>query len=159
MWVGLVELSRGTLHRFLKTARLPELCLIQVSIETIHTGLSMALQPFVGPWPLLQFRNLLYTVGRTPWTEDQPATRPLPTHRTTQTQNKRRHSYLEWDSNQRSQCSSGRRRFMPYTARPLWSAIYVYKKGLCNQQVLTNHIRRWQYWKVCCPPVMKRSSA
>jgi hypothetical protein len=41
----------------------------------------MALQPFVGPWPLLQFRNLFYTVGRTPWTEDQPVARPLPTHR------------------------------------------------------------------------------
>jgi hypothetical protein len=44
------------------------------------------------PWPLFQFRNL-YTVGRTLWTGDQPTTRPLhthtPTHRTTQTQNKR----------------------------------------------------------------------
>jgi hypothetical protein len=27
----------------------------------------MALQPFVGPWPFLQFRNLFYTDGRTPW--------------------------------------------------------------------------------------------
>jgi hypothetical protein len=25
---------------------------------------------------------ILYTVGRTPWTEDQPVARPLPTHRT-----------------------------------------------------------------------------
>jgi hypothetical protein len=30
-----------------------------------------------------------YTVGRTSWTGDQPVERPLPTHRTTQTQNKR----------------------------------------------------------------------
>jgi hypothetical protein len=30
-----------------------------------------------------------YTVGRTPWTEDQPVARPLPTNRTAQTQNKR----------------------------------------------------------------------
>jgi hypothetical protein len=30
---------------------------------------------------------ILYTVGRTPWKEDQPVARPLPTHRTTQTQN------------------------------------------------------------------------
>jgi hypothetical protein len=52
----------------------------------------MALQPFVGPWPLLQFHNLFYTGGRTPWTGDQPVARPLPTHRTTQTQNKRRHT-------------------------------------------------------------------
>jgi hypothetical protein len=33
-----------------------------------------------GPWPLFQFRNLI-TVGRTPWTNDQPVARPLPTHR------------------------------------------------------------------------------
>jgi hypothetical protein len=79
----------------------------------IHS--SMALQPFVGPWPLLQFRNLLYTVGRTPWTGGQPVARPLLTHRTTQTQNERtyKHPCLEWDSKPRSQRSS---------ERPLWSA-------------------------------------
>jgi hypothetical protein len=32
---------------------------------------------------------ILYTVGRTPWTGDQPVARPLPPHRQTQTQNKR----------------------------------------------------------------------
>jgi hypothetical protein len=32
---------------------------------------------------------ILHTVGRTPWTGDEAAARPLPTHRTTQTQNKR----------------------------------------------------------------------
>jgi hypothetical protein len=32
---------------------------------------------------------IFYTVGRTPWTADQPVTRPLPAHRTAQTQNKR----------------------------------------------------------------------
>jgi hypothetical protein len=46
----------------------------------------MALQPFVGLWLLFQFRNLFYTDGRTPWTGDQPVPRPLPKHRTTQTQ-------------------------------------------------------------------------
>jgi hypothetical protein len=30
-----------------------------------------------------------FTEGRTPWTGDQPVARPLPKHRTTQTQNKR----------------------------------------------------------------------
>jgi hypothetical protein len=35
--------------------------------------LSMALQPFVGPCPLFNFL-ILYTVGRTPWTGDQPVT-------------------------------------------------------------------------------------
>jgi hypothetical protein len=42
----------------------------------------MALQPFVGFWPLLQFRNLFYTDDRTHWTSHQPVARPLPTHRT-----------------------------------------------------------------------------
>jgi hypothetical protein len=32
---------------------------------------------------------ILYTVGRTAWTGDQPVAGPLPTHRTAQTQNKR----------------------------------------------------------------------
>jgi hypothetical protein len=34
---------------------------------------SVALQPFVGLWPLLQFRKLFYTVGRTPWTGIGPS--------------------------------------------------------------------------------------
>jgi hypothetical protein len=32
---------------------------------------------------------IFYTVGRTPWTGDQPIARPLPAHRTAQTKNKR----------------------------------------------------------------------
>jgi hypothetical protein len=32
---------------------------------------------------------MLYTVGWARWTSDQPVTKPLHTHRTTQTQNKR----------------------------------------------------------------------
>jgi hypothetical protein len=39
---------------------------------------------------------ILYTVGRTPWTGDQPVERPLPTHRTTQTQNKHTPTYMPW---------------------------------------------------------------
>jgi hypothetical protein len=62
----------------------------------------MAQQPF-GPWPSFSFLTL-YTVCRTPWKRHQPAARPLPTHRATQTQNKRIYSYpcLEWNSNPRS---------------------------------------------------------
>jgi hypothetical protein len=48
----------------------------------------MALQSFVGPWSLFQFLNL-YKIDRTPWTGDQSVARPLPTHTTTQIQNKR----------------------------------------------------------------------
>jgi hypothetical protein len=58
--------------------------------------LSMALQPFVGPWPLLQFRNRFYADSRTPWTSDQPVARPLPTNRATQTQNKRTQTLMPW---------------------------------------------------------------
>jgi hypothetical protein len=49
----------------------------------------MALPAHSGPRPLIQFRNHFFTDGRTPWTCDQPVVRPLPKHRTTQTQNKR----------------------------------------------------------------------
>jgi hypothetical protein len=79
----------------LKVTSLEEISMIQGTTPNfIHS--SMALQPFVGPWPL-QFRNLFYTDGRTPLTSDQPVARPLPTQRTTQTQNKRihRHPCLE----------------------------------------------------------------
>jgi hypothetical protein len=38
----------------------------------------------------------LYTVGRTPLTGDQPVVRPLPLHRTTQTQNKRSEISMSW---------------------------------------------------------------
>jgi hypothetical protein len=72
----------------------------------------MSLYLSVGPWPLLQFRNLYYKVGRTPWTSDheQPVAWSLPTHRTAHTQNKRTHKHpcLEWNSKPRSQGSSER---------------------------------------------------
>jgi hypothetical protein len=53
----------------------------------------MVLQPFVGPWQLFSFL-ILYTVGRTNWPGDQPIARPLPTRRTTQTQNKRTQTFM-----------------------------------------------------------------
>jgi hypothetical protein len=54
------------------------------------TVFSLALQP---PWALasdFQFHDH-FTDGRTPWTSDQLVARPLPKHRTTQTQNKHIH--------------------------------------------------------------------
>jgi hypothetical protein len=63
--------------------------------------------------PSLFFSSVIsfYTHGRTHWKSDKSVARPLPTHRTTQTQKKRihRHPCLEWDSNPRSQLSSERR--------------------------------------------------
>jgi hypothetical protein len=51
----------------------------------------MALSAHSGLWPFIQFRNH-FLDGRTPWASDQPVARPLPTHRTAQTQNKRIHT-------------------------------------------------------------------
>jgi hypothetical protein len=50
---------------------------------------SIALEPFVGPRPLFQFRNPIHS--RTPWKGDWPVARPLPTHRTTQTEQTHMH--------------------------------------------------------------------
>jgi hypothetical protein len=47
---------------------------------------------------------ILYKVGRTPWTGDQPVARSLPTHRMAQTRNKRTQQRLEWDSSEDSSC-------------------------------------------------------
>jgi hypothetical protein len=64
---------------------------------------------------------IFYTVGRTPWTGDQPVARPLPAHRTAQTRKKaHKHPFVKWDSNPGSQCLSGRRQFMLQNARLLW---------------------------------------
>jgi hypothetical protein len=59
---------------------------------------------FIYVWlysPLLELgrffsSSILYKVGRTPWTGDQPDSRPLPTHRTTQSQNKRTQTSMHW---------------------------------------------------------------
>jgi hypothetical protein len=53
-------------------------------------SLSLSLSLY-GPLNLGRYFSflILYTVGRTPWTGDQPVARPLPTYLTTQTQNKR----------------------------------------------------------------------
>jgi hypothetical protein len=57
--------------------------------------LSMALHPLLDLGRFFSFL-ILYTVGRTPWTGDQPIARPLPTHTTTQTRNKRRQTSSPW---------------------------------------------------------------
>jgi hypothetical protein len=48
-------------------------------------------------WTLATFSFLiLYIVGRTPWRGDQTVARPVPTKRTTQTQNKRTQTSMSW---------------------------------------------------------------
>jgi hypothetical protein len=52
--------------------------------------------PLLGHSLFLSSVNFFYTHGRTPWTSDQPVSRSLPTHRTTQTQNKRIQTCMPW---------------------------------------------------------------
>jgi hypothetical protein len=72
------------------------ICLMQLLPKDIYRSfyLCMAVQPFVGPWLLFSFL-ILYTIGITPWTGDQPVARPLPTHRT-QTQNELTQTSMLW---------------------------------------------------------------
>jgi hypothetical protein len=85
---------------------------------------------FYSPYRTLAFLNRLLdpqTFGWTPWLGDQPNTKPLPKHRTTQHRNMhtraRAHTHTrpcpEQDLNLQSQCSSGRRQYMPQTAQLL----------------------------------------
>jgi hypothetical protein len=68
----------------------------------------------------------IWTGGRTPWTGDQPDSRPLFTQDNTAQKNADTHPCLEWDSNPRSQCSSGRRQYVPQTSRPLEPATLIF---------------------------------
>jgi hypothetical protein len=66
--------------------------------ECLRAGYNLLLWPycpFLGLGGFFSFL-ILYTVGMTPWTGDQPVVRPLPTHRTTQTQNKRKQTSMPW---------------------------------------------------------------
>jgi hypothetical protein len=53
----------------------------------------MAIQHFVGPWPLFLSFIILYAVGRTPWTGDKPVARPL-LHTEQHKQNKRTQGFM-----------------------------------------------------------------
>jgi hypothetical protein len=56
------------------------------SVVVVCTFFLITLQPL---WALTAFQSPdLFTTGRTPWTSDQLVARPLPKHRTAQTQNK-----------------------------------------------------------------------
>jgi hypothetical protein len=80
--------------RWWKTAQ--EVMSVDATAHTDNNSISLWLySPFDGPWPIFQFLNP-YAVGRTPWTGDQPDARPLLTHRTTQTKNKRTQTFMLW---------------------------------------------------------------
>jgi hypothetical protein len=64
----------------------------------MHSNISLAIYLWLYS-PLLdlgRFSSFLifYIVGRAPWTGDQPVARPLPSHRKTQTQNKRKQTSM-----------------------------------------------------------------
>jgi hypothetical protein len=74
---------------------------------TNHPSIHPSIHPFIHPsnyrstalcWALAAFSVSwsFYTVGRTPWTEDQPVARPLPAHRTAQTQHKHTQTSMSW---------------------------------------------------------------
>jgi hypothetical protein len=91
-----------------------------------------------GPWLLFQFLNL-YTVGRTPWRGINPVARPLPTHGTKQTQNKRRQTSMPRVGLEPTIPVLQRKKTVhALTARPLWSAKfpYSYYKCFCLQFAL-----------------------
>jgi hypothetical protein len=103
--------------RMKKKTLFPKTFHFTVKLEHFKTAqktnifLPMSLQPLLGPGLFFNSVVIFYTDGSTPWTSDKPVARPLPTHRTTQTQNIRihRHLCIEWDSNPRSQHSIERR--------------------------------------------------
>jgi hypothetical protein len=72
---------------------------------------------------------ILYRVSRTHWTGDQPFTKPLPTHRTTQTQNKRthRHPCLEW-------------RLTPAFERSKCDRLWTFLWNVCSKYISTPKI-------------------
>jgi hypothetical protein len=104
--------TKSSLFWYIKTGRrnIPEDTTLQIVLYlSIHRRKSalvncvffflyffMAVQPF-GPWLLFSFL-IIFTVGRTPWTEDRAVARPLPTHRTTQTHHKSRHTDIHASS-------------------------------------------------------------
>jgi hypothetical protein len=83
--------------------------------------LSMVLRPFVGPWQIFQFHNIIHS--RWDSLDGGSARRKAATYtqNNTNTINAHRHPCPEWDSNSQSQRSSERTHFMPQTARPPWS--------------------------------------
>jgi hypothetical protein len=56
------------------------------STSFIHSFIEWFYSNLLGPGLFFSFVIFFYTDGRAPWTRDQPAARPLPKHRTTQTE-------------------------------------------------------------------------
>jgi hypothetical protein len=83
----------------------------QTSLTSIYLWLYSY---FVTHWPIFSF-FIFYTLGRSPWTGDEPVARPLPAHTGVHKHriNAHRLPCFKCDSNPRPQCLSGRRLFVP----------------------------------------------
>jgi hypothetical protein len=123
---------------------IPILCLLSVCGFTV---LLLDLSHFIS-------FLILYTVGRTRWTEDKPIGRPLPTHRTTQTQNKCTQSSIHALSGIRTHDPSVRASEDSLLLRPrghcdrhrfytlkeyLYRVVYAYGKLLSASRNIMNH--------------------
>jgi hypothetical protein len=109
---------------------------------------SMALQPL---WALTAFSSsLIYTqsVALHGRVISPSQGRYLHTGQHKHRTNAHRHPCLECDSNPRSLCSSGRRQFMPQTARPLWWAENQLISFYTGQKRLKILIRRSVYFRM-----------
>jgi hypothetical protein len=81
-------------------------------IYAARPHLSMALQPFVGLSPLFSFLIYTQSAGLLGRRISQSKNLYLYTEQHRHRISAHRHPCLEWDSNPRPQCSSGRRQFM-----------------------------------------------
>jgi hypothetical protein len=105
--------------------------------QLCRCDVSMALQAFVGPWPIFSVLTL-YTDGRTPWTGYQPVASPLPTHRKTQAYMPRVRFEPTIPVVRASEDSScPRRRPLSHTALICCSANYVFTLSSFFQPVLS----------------------
>jgi hypothetical protein len=91
-----------------------------------------------------QFLNL-HTVGRTPRTGDQPVARPLPTHRTAETQNERTQTSMPRVGFESTIPVLERAKMVhALYARPLWSALTILVSAIPQKVQLKIH-------KLFCP--------
>jgi hypothetical protein len=98
MWAGLIQDRnqwRALVNTAMKLRVLKEQFPDFMNDIYLSVCLSVYLQSFLDLGRFFSFL-ILYTVGRTPWTGDQTAARSIPTHRTTQTQNKHTQTSMTW---------------------------------------------------------------
>jgi hypothetical protein len=113
-----------------------------LSVVGLSIYLSLRFCSPYGPWPPSYFLNL-YTVGRTPWTGDQPVARPLPTRRTTQTQNKRTQTSMPWVGFEPTIPSVGAGEDGSCFRPPLWSAVVGLTLEIKSMVVQQTIVGRW----------------